>query len=223
MDALRLRMLGGMSIRLGDRPISSELSKKALALFCYLAVIGRPQSRDTLAGLLWTDFPQSRARANLRDTLSDLSRVLGQYLEINQSSITFVDDGSTWIDTVLFQQDINEVQQSFRSTPSPATLPAELAAKLEEAVKLYRGEFLDGFYVRRAALFGEWLTGRRELLHQSAVEALQILIDYYTVHNDNQTAQAHAAHMLRLDPWREEGHRQLMRLLALSGQQSAAL
>jgi DNA-binding SARP family transcriptional activator/predicted ATPase len=228
MESLRLRMLGGMHIIFGDRPIASDLSKKAQALFCYLAVSGRPQSRDTLAGLLWSDFPQSRARANLRDALSDLNRVLSQHLEINQHLVAFVDDaqsrdGCSWIDAVLFQRDIDEVHQSFRSTPSAAMLPAELAAKLEAALKLYRGEFLDGFYVRRAALFEEWVIGQRELLHQSAVEALQILTEYYSVRGDYQTAQSHAAHMLRLDPWREEGYRQLMRLLSLSGEQSAAL
>ena len=216
-------MLGGMHIIHGDRPIASYLSKKAQALFCYLVVSGRPQSRDTLAGLFWSDFPQRRARANLRDTLSDLSRVLGRHMEINRRTIAFVDDGCIWIDAVLFLQEINEVQHLFRSTPSPAILPTELAAKLEAALKLYRGEFLDGFYVRRAALFEEWLIGRRELLHHSAVGALQILTEYYTVHNDYQSAQSHAADMLRLDPWREEGHRQMMRLLALDGQQSAAL
>ncbi|MFL7839524.1 MAG: ATP-binding protein [Candidatus Promineifilaceae bacterium] len=102
-------------------------------------------------------------------------------------------------------------------------LPVELAVNLEEALKLYQGDFLDGFFVRRAALFEEWLTCRREFLHQSAVEALQILTDYHTVHGEYQTARTHAAHMLRIDPWREKGHRQLMRLLALSGEQSAAL
>jgi DNA-binding SARP family transcriptional activator len=211
MESLRLRMLGGMHIILGDRPIASDLSKKAQALFCYLAVSGRPQSRDTLAGLFWSDFPQRRARANLRDTLSDLSRVLGRHLEINRRTIAFVDDGCSWIDAVIFLQEINDVQHSFRSTPSPAMLPAELAAQLEGALKLYEGEFLDGFYLHRAALFEEWLTGRRERLHHAAVEALQILTEYYSVRGDYQTAQFHAAHMLRLDPWREEGYRQLMR------------
>ena len=129
MEALRLQLLGGLSITLGDSQLSLELSRKAQALFCYLAVSERPFSRDALAGLLWTDFPESRARANLRDTLSDLGRVLGHYLAIDQRTIAFVDEPAlslltghhqSWIDTAVFQGHISQVQRSFRNTPSPA-------------------------------------------------------------------------------------------------------
>jgi hypothetical protein len=67
MDAgLRLELLGGLRVSRGDAPVSGFVSHKARALLVYLAVTGRPQPREALAGLLWGDWPQAEARANLR-------------------------------------------------------------------------------------------------------------------------------------------------------------
>jgi DNA-binding SARP family transcriptional activator len=222
VEILRLEMLGELRLSLGSRLLS--ISKKGQALLCYLAVTGQPHSRDVLAGLLWSDFPEQRARANLRDTLSDLHRTLPHHLIIERHTIAFIDDPSqTWIDSAVFQSQVEQVQQVLRKTPSPAMLPVELVKQLEGAVNYYRGEFLTGFYVRRAAVFEEWLVGQRERLRQLAVEALQIVAAYFTSSGDYPTGLRYARRLLALDPWREEGHRLLMRLLALSGQQSAAL
>jgi DNA-binding SARP family transcriptional activator len=224
MAILRLRLLGGVDFSRDGRSLKKDLSKKAQALVCFLAMTGQPQGRDKLAGLLWSDFPENRARANLRDTLSDLRPVLGEHLAIDQQTITFVADPSqTWMDTAIFQSHIEQARQRLRKTPSPAMLPAEIVNQMEEAVQLYRGAFLAGFYVRRAAVFEEWLAGRREGLRQLAVEAEQILATYYTGTGNYLAGLTHANRLLKLDPWREEGHRMLMRLLSLSGQQSAAL
>lgn len=224
MAIMELRLLGGIHIISDGRSLTEDLSKKAQALICYLAVTGRPQGRDILAGLLWSDFPERRARANLRDTLSDLRRVVGDHLAIDQHTVTFVaDPAQTWMDTSIFQSYIEQARLRLRKSPSPAMLPAEIVDQIEEAVQLYRGEFLSGFYVHRAAVFEEWLAGRRESLRQLAVEAIQILATYYTCTGNYLAGLAQANSLLQLDPWREEGHRLLMRLLALNGQQSAAL
>jgi DNA-binding SARP family transcriptional activator len=48
-----------------------------MALLTYLAATGQLHSRDSLATLLWPEYDQSRARADLRCTLSLLNRTLG--------------------------------------------------------------------------------------------------------------------------------------------------
>jgi ATP-dependent Clp protease ATP-binding subunit ClpA len=60
-------------------------------------------------------------------------------------------------------------------------------------------------------------------LHRRALQALAQLADYHERRGEHEPAQQYARRQLELDPWREESHRQLMRLLALSGQRSAAL
>jgi predicted ATPase/DNA-binding SARP family transcriptional activator len=200
------------------------LSKKAQGLLVYLITTGRSHSRDALAGLLWSDFPDHRARANLRGTLSELHAVLQDHLSFQQHFVAVASDREvTFSDAAVFQGHVEQAQQALKHTTSSTTHSKEIIICLEEAVALYEGEFLSGFYVHRAAVFEEWLTGLRARLHQLAVNALRILTQTYATDGQYSAGVIHAQRLLELDPWREEGQRQLMRLLALGGQQSAAL
>jgi predicted ATPase/class 3 adenylate cyclase len=52
---------------------------------------------------------------------------------------------------------------------------------------------------------------------------LDRLVEWYEQRGEYERASAYAWRQVELEPWQEEAHRQLMRLLALSGQRSAAL
>ena len=52
-------------------------SKKAQALLVYLALTGKPQSREHLATLLWGERPDDQARRSLRQVLFALRKALG--------------------------------------------------------------------------------------------------------------------------------------------------
>ncbi|HEU5101638.1 MAG TPA: tetratricopeptide repeat protein, partial [Roseiflexaceae bacterium] len=90
-------------------------------------------------------------------------------------------------------------------------------------VALYRGDFLAQFYLPDSIPFEEWALLKREHLHRLMMQALIQLVNYYERHADYAQTQRFAYCQLELDPWREEAHRQLMRVLVLSGQRSAAL
>ena len=73
MARLVLRQLGAPEVRLDNAPISGLASNKVRALLCYLAIENRrPHRRETLAGLLWPDYPERSARTNLSSALSSL-------------------------------------------------------------------------------------------------------------------------------------------------------
>jgi predicted ATPase len=63
----------------------------------------------------------------------------------------------------------------------------------------------------------------REWLRREMVEALAYLARYHERRGEVSQARAYAWRQVELDPWREEPHLHLMRLLALDGQRSAAL
>jgi DNA-binding SARP family transcriptional activator len=96
-----ITLLGTPSVTIGDEPVSGFVSSKAQALVYYLATIGRPHTREALAGLLWSDVPDATARRNLRDVLSNLRRLIGSYLLITRQTVAFnreapyVVDGNT--------------------------------------------------------------------------------------------------------------------------------
>ena len=77
--------------------------------------------------------------------------------------------------------------------------------------------------MRDAPAFDEWALVERERLRILAINALQQLTEGYASLGEYDTALTYARHWLVMAPWREEAHRQVMRLLESSGQREAAL
>ena len=94
---------------------------------------------------------------------------------------------------------------------------------LQSAIELCRGDFLEGFSLPDNSPFEEWLLVKREQVKRLRLEALQRLSDSWEARGEYAKALAAARQGLDLEPWLEEGHQQVMRLLALTGQRSAAL
>ena len=78
MTRLSVSSLGPLQVTLDGEPVTNFATDKARALLIYLAVeANRPQRQDALAGLLWPDQPQRKARQNLRQVLSHLRQAIG--------------------------------------------------------------------------------------------------------------------------------------------------
>ena len=220
-DNLHMTLLGGLSLTWGGEPVGRFISSKSPALLCYLAYTGQPHTRAALTGLLWSDSPEAQAKASLRQVLSDLRSRLAAYLLIEGNTVAFNGAAPYWLDVTEFNRHLR--------TAAPADASAETvlsdsqAAALQAAADLYRGDFLAGFFVPSAPGFEEWVTGEQEWLRQAVLQALHRLILHYTQRGAYLLGINAAQRLLTLEPWQEEAHRQLMRLLALSGQRGAAL
>ena len=208
-EELRLEVLGGLRITRGGAPVDF-VSSKAPGLLVYLAVSGRQHFRTTLAALLWSEYPEEDARRNLRVVLANLRQTLAPHLLITRETIAFDHASPYWLDVEQFE---TALQPTGRLD----------IARLRELVALYHGDFLDGFYVRDAPAFEEWVAMQRERLRQLAIHALHILAEHHTTRGEYAAGIDVLTPLLALDPWREEAHRQLMLLLARCGQRAAAL
>jgi DNA-binding SARP family transcriptional activator len=213
VEHLRLLLLGGLHIIRCGTPVPGFVSRKVPALLCYLAVTGRPHLRAELAGLLWGELPDAAANANLRQALCNLRHLLAPYLLIAPQTVEFNRDSPYWLDV--------EVLQS-RSNPRAAWSDADIDL-LGEAVEHYQGEFLQGFHVRDALAFEEWVLGQREHWRQIALQALHTLAAYFTAQDNVAEAVRYSTRLLALEPWQEQAHRQMMQLLTRSGRREAAL
>jgi predicted ATPase/DNA-binding SARP family transcriptional activator len=204
--ALQLAVLGKPHITYKDQVFKPDLiSVKGQALLIFLAVTGRSHSRAALAGLLWGDMPEETARANLRLTLSKLRKFVPE--KILQTDRREVGLAEYWLDAAEFQQ---------RLAAGPVVDPQSL-------LSLYRGEFLEDFHLPHTPDFDGWAMGQRERWRQTAVTGLTRLLNAAVQPNDHATGIPIARKLLTIEPWYEESHRQLMHLLAASGQRSAAL
>jgi DNA-binding SARP family transcriptional activator/predicted ATPase len=206
---LELVLLGTLEICQDGVLMTDFKSSKARALLGYLAVTGQAHARPALVGLLWGDMPERKARMNLSQALTTLRRSFGKHLTITRQTVEFNRDSDYWLDVEVFEA---------------AAAEGEIEA-LQAAVQLYRGDFLDGFYVRQASEFELWVLSQRARLRELALKALHTLAGYYAAQGEAGYEKAidTVKHLLILEPWQEEAHRQLMHLLALSGQRSAAL
>ncbi|MGD8968585.1 MAG: BTAD domain-containing putative transcriptional regulator, partial [Anaerolineae bacterium] len=216
MAHLSIRVLGPFQVHLDGEPVSGFASDKVRALLAYLVLSpDRPHRREALAGLLWPGYPERSARSSLRNALANLRQVIRDrdtsppYLHSAHHTIQFNGQSDYWLDATAFEGLI-------------ITAPPDSEA-LEQAVGLVRGLFLEGFSLADAAPFEEWLLLRREHYGRRLVEALDSLAASYEAQGAYEQALAHARRRVELEPRQEGGQRQLMRLLALTGQRNEAL
>ena len=208
---LVVRLLGACEIVFDNHHLSDLGSRKAQALFSYLAVVAKPVARETLAALLWPEMSEKAAKNNLRTTLTMLNKRLGPYLEVTTTNIAFGGHLTYTLDVELLRSGID------------AAIATGNLGALQAAVSLYQGEFLEGFHVRNAEPFEEWVLQQREQLHLLVLHALERLTAL-CVERGEQAIGLDAGHaLLTLEPWSEVAHRQMMKLLATSGQRSLAL
>jgi len=232
MSRLVISLLGPLRVTLDGDPVTGFESDKVRALLAYLAVEAQvPHRREKLAGLLWPEQPESVARANLRHVLASLRKALGDrapakdaarsedrgasppFISVSRQTIQFNPASDAWVDVSAFSD-------LLQANPPEHQ---EILHPLEKAVELARGAFLEGFSLTGCSAFEEWALLEGEHLQRLTMEALERLSDHYEQQGNVERALAYAWRQVEQEPWREKAHQQVMRLLALSGQRSAAL
>jgi DNA-binding SARP family transcriptional activator len=220
MSRLALYLLGPSRIELDGEEVHIG-RRKALALLAYLAVAGQRHQRDSLATLLWSELDQRSARADLRRILSFLNRKLGRgWLTADRETAALDPDANLWLDVHQFRQ----LLAACDAHGHPATeVCSECVPPLEEAVRLYRDDFMAGFTLPDSLTFDEWQFFQTQGLRDGLAGVLQHLVRWHGDQGEYEAAIAYARRWLALDSLHEPTHRYLMALYAHSGQQSAAL
>ena len=225
MVDMKVNLLGAPRFERDGKSIYIK-RRKALALFAYLAVTGKPHSRDSLAVLFWPEHDQSEARAGLRRELSRLKRDFGEEILLIERELVSLQPGAQveldvrrFQELVKFAQNHTHIQDESRE-PSVC---AECYQSSAEAVELYDGDFMAGFSLGDSPQFDDWQFFEGESLRQSLAESLQKLIEWHQLQGEYERAIEYARRWLSLDTLHEEAHRQLMELYARAGQYAAAV
>jgi len=196
-------LLGPPRVERDGRAIEFD-TRKAIALLAFLILEGRTQSRDRLATMLWPEADQDRARASLRRTLSPVRTALGEEVVKTDTLRVEIAQGTLSVDVDRFRDLVR-------------------AGKLEDAVSLYRGDFLVGFSLKDSPEFEDWQSARQSELRDELRGALARLASDATTVAGRARAIAYARRMIELDPLDEMAHQMLMRLYAASGDRAAAM
>ena len=220
MFRLEIFLFGTPRLKCQGETIELSL-RKALALLSYLVVTKGNFSRDELATLLWPESDQSNARASLRRTLYVVNKNVGEEtLLTSGETICLNAKVDIWTDVETFRQNIADcnIESELR-----INLDTNCIASLENAVALYKGDFLAGFSLPDSPGFDEWQFFEAENLRGLLSIALRHLVATYESQGDISRAIHHARHWLSLDTMHEPAHRLLMELYDKFGQHAAAL
>ncbi len=227
MARLALSLLGPVQVTRDGQLLRGLTYDKVRALLAYLAVEAeRPQRRDALAGLLWPDQPDRKARHSLRQALATLRQALGDqtadppFLLISYETVQFNPASDYELDVATFTALLaacdTHAHRQIEACPA-------CTQRLAQAVPVYRGGFLEQFFLRDSAPFEEWALLTRERLHQQALQVLTDLASYHERRGEYAPMQRFAQRQIELEPWNETAHRQVMRALVQSGERGAAL
>ena len=214
----QVRLFGKPSVQFNGKPWSWPESSRAQQIFLFL--LSRrltAHSRESLACMLWGECTEDNSRKHLRQTLWRLRSCASQTAGKKRDLLVSVDKDHVqvnpavecWVDTEIFERAYNQIKG--RRELDEATLPG-----LREAVELYRGEFLEGY-------FQDWCVYERERFQNMYLAMLDKLIEWCLAHDSYEEGLDWGERALRLDPASERAHQQLMRLHHLSGNRTLAL
>jgi DNA-binding SARP family transcriptional activator/predicted ATPase len=201
---LEIRTLGGLSIKLDGQLVEGIGSRKAMALLVYLITEGGEQKRESLANLFWPESPKEEAARSLRVALSILRKKFADYLDISRESVNVKLNTNITLD-------INDLEKKCAF------------CQMDEALELYKGEFLQGFYVQDSPDFEDWIRFKQTHLHINLTKGLHTAISEAIEIGDYSKGCFLVNRLLFLDPFDELAYQRSMLLNALKGQQSTAL
>lgn len=202
-----LSLLGSFRLARDGQPVTGFESRKAVGVLGYLVAQRQPVTRSRLADLFWPDKPEPRGRGNLSRVLTNLADLLPGCLEADYHSVCFCPGSHLQLDLADFVDNL-----------ARGDVPA-----LRQALELYRGEFMAGLSLSGCPDFELWLLAEREYYVRQITGLLETLITRSLCGQDYPTARSLTTRLLEVDPALEAGHRQLMWLLAVTGQRQSAL
>ncbi len=168
---VELELLGTAAIKDANGPITGPAAHRhSLALLALLATEGTGgMARGRLVGYLWPEVSESTARNRLSTHLHRVRGTIGADTIRSTSGRLELDENRATSDVTAFREALcNE--------------------RPEEAVSIYRGPFLEGFFLEGAIEFDRWMEVERRRLALDYRGALETLASRSTERGDAERA-----------------------------------
>jgi len=201
-----LRTFGGLAVEGGDGVPLSDLSvqRKALALLALLAGAGADGlAREKILAYLWAESDADRARNALYNLLFRVRRLLGADAIVGSVRLS--------LDPSRVASDVAEFERAIKS------------GSFEIAADLYRGPFLDAFYVREAPEFERWVSDERARLSRDYLQALDSLALSASRSRDPQSLLKWTRRHAEADPLSSRAAMRYVDALVATGDRETAL
>ena len=207
---IALRTLGALDLHAAHgRDVRAVLRQpKRCALLVYLALAGpeRFRRRDTVVALFWPESDEAHARGALRQALTFLRRELGDGVIATRG------EEEIGVETGAVSIDVREFERACE------------AGRNADAVTLFRGDFLDGFFLSDAGpAFEQWVDDQRARLRGMAAKAAWAVAETRRTAGDVPGAIEMARRAASFSPESEAEFARVIAFLDAAGDRAGAL
>ena len=207
---LKVYALGKPEVELGERTVQWTTAQSKDVFFCLLQY-PKGLRKEELGEIFWPEHAPHRLDGILRSTLYRVRRSLFRDSVIFEEGwYRFNRKSDYWSDVAVFELLLDEAGQA------PMDADEKKITLLEEALALYRGNYLDGVH-------GDWCGQERVRLQERYLKALETLAGLYTNRRELQRAIELYQNVLAQNPYKETAHRGLMRCYYRMGDRAAAI
>ncbi|MGD2058378.1 MAG: tetratricopeptide repeat protein, partial [Anaerolineales bacterium] len=206
---LEVLALGKDTVKVNGKPIPHTDWKGPLVkeLFFYL-LENEPVRREIILDEFWPQYSTSKAQSVYHASLYRMRRILPKGLIVydNKQGAYVIDRNiDTWYDA-----------RAFSTLCERARSEADPESTLEEAVRIYHGEFLPSIY-------SDWCLTRRSTYHNEYMRALSRLAALKSERGKFDDAASLYRRAIEVEPYQEQLHRGLMWALSEGGRKREAL
>lgn len=217
---LTIKVLGPVDIfRDSSKPFAADAwtTRRARDIFCYIATSKhRRVAKDVLIDAFWPDEDLETVEKNFHPTISHIRKALNSRQPFKQNFLVFRDGAyqlnpemSYSIDCEDFERHIAEAEVAKREKDND-----RLNEHLQAAFDIYRGEFMPGIY-------DLWAEERRGYYTEQFSRVLSGLAKLAVAEKKWANALKFAGEILHDDPYREDMHRLIMKVLSIQGKPAA--
>jgi DNA-binding SARP family transcriptional activator len=185
--------------------LARQAKRTALLAYLAAAVPRGFHRRDTLLALFWPESDTPHARAALNQALYVLRTELGDGTIVTDGDDQVGLSGeAVWCDATAFEAALD-------------------SKRSRDALDLYRGDLLEGFFVSGAPEFERWLERTRARLRERASQGAWALAEAKSAEGELVEAERWARRGSSLAPADEAMARRLMTFLSRLGDRAAAI
>lgn len=209
-NLLEAHFLGTYVLRQGDTDLAIPATTDARLLLGYLLLHPKQaHPRLRLIESLWPNSAEGQSRRRLSRALWHVRRCLPNLIHSTANQISLDDNIPIWVDVTAFEA---LASASLRVGVEEGTA----VPTLHQAIQLYRGPLLDGYY-------DEWVLVKRDKLEEIHLQVLQYLLRHEKAAGHYREALAFAQQLVEADPLRETSQREFIQLLFMLGHPETAV
>lgn len=185
---LAVSMLGNPSILLDGSPLVFPY-RQAEAILYYL-FLNKAGNKYTLADLIWEDkCTEEKTNSNLRNAFYIIRKNLGKDFLVKESG------------------DIIKINPALS-----LTIDTDCFLKNGDDLSLYRGDFLEGFYLKNNISFNEWVTNNRQVFKAHYLKKLHCAISHHFDSGNYELCESLCQKQMLINEFDETAYKYLMQI-----------